>query len=113
MPIHGMGMAYGCGWVKVCLAYQEDSGLLLGMCGGVCARAMCRGLCPKGIIYFVKGTGKQLSSDGKSPARCRSLSIIERACGSVWSLALEREHGSSAVFVHTSELYALPLQISL
>lgn len=112
MPIHGMGMVYGCGWVKVCLAYQEDSGLLLG-CGGVCARAMCQGLCPKGIIYFVRGKSKQHSSDGKSPAKCRSLSIIKRACGRGWSLALEREHGSSAVLVHTSKLYALPPQISL
>lgn len=112
MPIHGMGMAYECGWVKVCLAYQEDSSLLL-RCGGVCARAMCQGLSPKGIIYFVRGKSKQHSSDGKSPAKCRSLSIIKRACGRDWSLALEREHGSSAVLVHTSKLYALPPQISL
>lgn len=78
----------------------------------VCARDVSRAQ-PEGYNILRKGEKQAALKRWKIACQVPVVVDHKRACGRDWSLALEREHGSSAVLVHTSKLYALPPQISL
>lgn len=94
MPIHGMGMAYGGGWVKVCLAYQEDSGLLLGMWRCVCARDVSRAL-PEG--YNILRKGEKQAALKRWKIACQVPVVVDHKKG-VWEGLVPRP-GKRAWFV--------------